>query len=245
MEEFTIEIAGIPCRIRCRFDVNRAFLRDYLSGKEPLFTVEPGDAELQSMQADFERMDEKEGKAAICRSDAFLENNAIHAMLAKELVSFNVLLMHGSALCMDGEAYIFTAPSGTGKSTHARLWREVFGDRVRMINDDKPMLKITENGAAVWGTPWNGKHHLSMNGSAPLKAIVSLSRDDSNHIRKMTSAEAFPLLMKQAYGSEDPVTMMRIMELEKQLLNTVDFYAMGCNMSPDAAREAWNGMNNG
>ena len=78
---------------------------------------------------------------------------------------------------MDGEAYIFTAVSGTGKSTHAMLWREVFGERVRMINDDKPLIRITPEGkAVVYGTPWDGKHHLSKNSAFPLKAICWLTR---------------------------------------------------------------------
>ena len=83
MEEFTIEIAGIPCRIRCRFDVNRAFLGDYLSGKEPLFTVEPGDAELQSMQADFDRMDEKEGRRLSGEAMPFLRTTPFMPCLRK------------------------------------------------------------------------------------------------------------------------------------------------------------------
>ena len=83
---------------------------------------------------------------------------------------------------MDGAAYLFTAPSGTGKSTHTRLWREVFGDRVWMINDDKPMLRISENLVTAYGTPWNGKHHISRNASAPLKAIVQLNRGKENII---------------------------------------------------------------
>ena len=123
MEKFTIEIAGIPVLIRCRYSVNRDFLRDYLSEKEPVCTIEPSAEDLVRMQSDFDRMNEAEGFPARRRSDEFLENNAIHSLLAEKLVGHGVLLMHGSALCMDGEAYIFTAKSGTGKSTHARLWR--------------------------------------------------------------------------------------------------------------------------
>lgn len=102
-------------------------------------------------------------------------------MLAAALLYYNILLMHGSALCMDGEAYIFAAPSGTGKSTHARLWREVFGDRVWMINDDKPLVRVEEERAFVFGSPWCGKHKLGCNGSARLKAVVELTTDRNKH----------------------------------------------------------------
>lgn len=243
MEAFRIEMAGVPVAVRCRFHENQAFFHDYFTEKEPLFTIEPTEADLRQMQADFDRMDEMEGIPKHRRTDGFLENNAIHALLAERLVEQNALLMHGSALCMDGKAYIFTAKSGTGKSTHARLWRQVFGDRVWMINDDKPMLRIEESGVTVYGTPWDGKHHLSRNASAKLKAIVNLTRDESNHIAPMSRADAFPVLMKQCYGSRNPATMARIMELEKRLLSAVDFYTLGCNMLPEAAKLAWEGMN--
>ena len=234
-----IELAGIPVEVICRHPANESFLKEYVTDKAPLVSVAPTDADLIRMQADFDRMDKSEGRPPHRRSGAFLENNAIHALLAEKLVDFDVLLVHGSALCMDGKAYIFTAPSGTGKSTHARLWREVYGDRVIMINDDKPMLKISETGATVYGTPWNGKHHLSCNACAPLEAIVELNRDVYNHMEPMTGADAFPLMMKHSYGSKDPGIMKKTMELRERLLDTVSFYRLGCNMSPEAAKVAY------
>ena len=242
MEDFCVELAGVACRIRCRFEENRTFFREYETGGKPLFTVEPGTEDLERMQADFYRMDEAEGIPKHRRTEEFLENNAIHALLAERLVEENVLLMHGSAVCMDGQGIIFTAASGTGKSTHARLWREMYGDRVWMVNDDKPLISLREDGVRVWGTPWDGKHRLSRNASAPLRTIVSLERDDRNRIQPIGKADAFPVLMRQCFISRNAATMTRIMVLEKQLLSAVDFYKMGCNMEPEAARVAWEGL---
>ena len=128
------------------------------------------------------------GKSMQPYDGVYLENMSIQNILSKRLLDYNVLLLHGSALCMDGEAYIFTAPSGTGKSTHVRYWRETFGDRVWMINDDKPMIRMENGKATVYGTPWDGKHHLSRNASAPLKAVVWLKRDKENHIERLQIA---------------------------------------------------------
>ena len=242
MEIFSVELAGVPVEIRCRYQENITFLREYLTEKEPLFTVAPGEEDLLRMQGDFDRMDRAEGIPPHRRGESFLENNAIHGLLAEKLTEYGVLLMHGSALCMDGEGYLFTARSGTGKSTHARLWREIFGERVWMINDDKPMLKITNEGAIVYGTPWDGKHHLSRNACAPLKAIVKLERETVNHIEPLSKADAFPVLMQQAFCSKNPATMTRVLELEKMLLDRIAFYTMGCNMEPEAACVAWSGM---
>ncbi|MBR2781520.1 MAG: hypothetical protein IKD81_08945 [Eubacteriaceae bacterium] len=243
MEDFVVELAGVPCRIKCRFTANRDFLKDYLSERAPLFTVEPTDEDLRRMQTNFDLMNEAGGIPARSYSDRFLENNAIHELIAEKMTKHGVLLMHGSALCMDGEGYIFTAASGTGKSTHVRLWRELFGDRVTMINDDKPLIRIAGGTPTVYGTPWDGKHHLSSNASAPLKAVIWLTRDETNHIERMGKAEAFPVIIKQIYRSSDPARMTRIMELEKVLLYSVDLYRLGCNMSPEAAMTAWRGMN--
>ena len=240
---FSIEIAGVPVEIRCRFSENEEFLKEYITGKEPLFVVEPKAEDLEQIQYALDRRDKADGMNRLQCTEHYLENNAIHAILAEKLVAHSVLLLHGSALCMDGQAYIFIAPSGTGKSTHARLWREIFGNRVWMINDDKPMLRIEQDKVKVCGTPWGGKYHLSRNASAPLKAIVCLRRDETNHIEPMGKADAFAALMKQYFNSNDPVTMMRIVELKRRLLQFVGFYSLGCNTEPDAARVAWEGIN--
>ncbi len=243
MYEFKVEIAGVPLAIRSRFRENSDFFREYDTRREALLTLEATEADLERMQADFDRFDEAGGLPKRRRSDAVLENYALHRLLAEKLTEHHVLLMHGSALCMDGQAYILAAKSGTGKSTHARLWREVFGDRVWMVNDDKPLIRIENGAAAVHGTPWDGGRHLSRNASAPLRAIVKLERDERNRIEPLAKADAFPLLLKQCYASRDPAVQRRILALEKQLLNAVDFYILGCNMAPEAARVAWEGMN--
>ena len=109
MEIFSVELAGVPVEIRCRYQDNKTLLREYLTEKEPLFTVAPGEEDLLRMQGDFDRMDRAEGIPPHRRGDGFLENNAIHALLAERLVDYDVLLMHGSALCMDGQAIVFNA----------------------------------------------------------------------------------------------------------------------------------------
>ena len=188
-------------------------------------------------------MDRANGRRPRPRPDSFLENNAIHALLAEGLVKYDALLTHGSALCMDGRVYVFTAPSGTGKSFHASLWRKAFGDRVWMVNDDKPYLRIKEDGVTVYGAPWDGKSRLSRNASAPLKAVVWLTRDAFNHIEPLSKSEAFLVLMSQCFASKIPATMKRIIELEKILLGAAEFYKLGCNMDPEAAIVAYEGMN--
>ncbi|MBP5354355.1 MAG: hypothetical protein J6Y67_04360 [Lachnospiraceae bacterium] len=242
MTSVTIEIAGIPAEIHCRYPENAAFFREYVTDKPPLFTVEVSDEYLERTRAGFCRMDDARGWPRRQREDSFLENNAIHALLMEGLLAYNVLLIHGSALCMDGQAVIFTAKSGTGKSTHSRLWREAFGDRVWMINDDKPVVRIVDGQAFVYGTPWNGKHHLGTNAAAPLSAIVRLEHDETNHVEPLSQTDAYLLLIRHTYRPESPELMARTMELEKQLLDIASFWLLGCNMDPEAARVSCEGI---
>ena len=228
MQTTYIELAGIPIEVRSQYHSD--FLREFVTNKPPLLKVEPGEEDLNRIRKTLQGS----------YPPSFVEKIALHALLASALLDHNILLMHGSALCMDGEAYIFAAPSGTGKSTHARLWRETFGDRVWMINDDKPLIRVEKEGAVVYGSPWRGKHKLGCNGSARLKAIVELTRDSRNHIEALK--EPFPHLVQHVWRPDDRDKMKKVLELEKRLIGQAAFYRLGCNTEPEAALEAWQGM---
>jgi hypothetical protein len=172
-------------------------------------------------------------------------DNALMVLYALATAEQQTVLFHAAVVSHGGKGYLFLGASGTGKSTHARLWRKVFGSRVWMVNDDKPMLKVSDDGVTVYGTPWNGKHHLGCNAGAPLKAIIKLSRAPENHIRPLDKTDAFRVVLEHAYGSRDTRGMLKIMELEKRIIDVVDFYQLSCNMEPEAAIVAWEGMNPG
>ena len=142
----------------------------------------------------------------------YLESLAVYRKLAHAMLEKNTLLFHGSAIAVDGQAVLFTAKSGTGKSTHTRLWREMLGDRAVMVNDDKPLLRITEDGVLVCGTPWDGKHHLSTNCAVPLKAICILEQGDKNAIGAISPKEALPMLLQQSFHPDGPAAMLRMMQ---------------------------------
>ena len=237
-----VELAGIPMEVEYRHEVNRTFMKDYLSSRAPQISIVPSEKDFSDAAELLRAKSVQDGEPDARYSDDFVENCAIHGLIVQQLVSCGVLLMHGSALCMDGRAYIFSAPSGTGKSTHARLWREVFGDRVWMINDDKPLLRFSEQGVDVWGSPWDGKHRLSRNASASLQAVIFLRRGMENRIRPMTAVDAFPFLLSQTYSSDDMQTMEKIAGMQQILLRQIRFYRLECNMEPEAAMTAWKGV---
>lgn len=195
----TISLAGIPMEIHARCPKNLEFFSNYRTDEPPLFAIIPSDKDIADMNAIRKPISNQKDATSDPANRIIIENNAIHKLIAEKLTEYDTLLMHGSALCMDDNGYLFTAPSGTGKSTHARLWRQVFGDRVWMIDDDKPLLQIKESEVIVWGSPWNGKHRLGRNASAPLRAVISLTRDSTNHIEPLETADAFEVIMRQVY----------------------------------------------
>ena len=157
------------------------------------------------------------------------------------MLDFNTVLFHGSVVAVDGVGYLFTAKSGTGKSTHTRLWREYFGNRAVMVNDDKPLLHIADT-VTAYGTPYNGKHRLGTNTSVPLKAICILTRAEDNHIEAITREQAYTMLLQQVYRPADMLKMTKTLELVDRLADSVKLYRLGCNMDISAAKIAYEGM---
>lgn len=164
---------------------------------------------------------------------SYLESLAVYRDICERLVARDVVLFHCSALAYRQRGYLFAAPSGTGKSTHARLWREVLGDAVRMINDDKPLLRITSDGVTVYGTPFAGKEGLQENSSAPVAGIVLLHQAGTNSIRKLSPQEAYPMLLNQTYRPKDAAGLIKTLELV-QRLSELPVYSMGCTISREA-----------
>ncbi len=174
-------------------------------------------------------------------NDAYLETLAVYRKIAERMPEYDAFLFHGSAIAVDGQAYLFTAASGTGKSTHARLWRELLGDRAVMVNDDKPLLRVHEDGGAtVYGTPWDGKHRLSYNIAVPVKAVCILERAADNRIREIRKQEALPMLIQQAYRPADPAALAKTLALIDRL--DVKIYRLFCNMDMGAAELSYNTM---
>jgi hypothetical protein len=242
-EAFTIRLAERNIKIQPQFSYVRDYCRDYLvDGQAELFVeISPSDIAYEREKS--AREDSVEGIPIRQFSDEYLETLAVYRKIVTGLLDWDTVLFHGSAIAVDGKGYLFTAKSGTGKSTHTKLWRELFGDRAVMVNDDKPLLRMTDEGVLVYGTPWNGKHRLSHNISVPLKAICILTRDETNHIEPITTREAYPMLMQQSYRPQSPERMLQTMSLVDRLGKGVALYRLGCNMELSAAQVAYDGMN--
>lgn len=240
---FCMALAGQAVGVSALFDETRAFCRDYLTDAPPSLSVEitPSDIAFEKEKSRREAI--CEGRAPFDYSDAYLETLAVYRKIAAGLLEHDTLLFHGSVVAVDGAAYLFTAKSGTGKSTHTRLWQKQFGTRAIMVNDDKPLLRLDEQGVTAYGTPWDGKHHRSANIACPLKAICILSRGEVNRIQPIDKKAALPMLCQQSYRPADPLALRKTLSLVDRLGSSVRLYHLRCNMEPEAAQVAYDGMN--
>ncbi|MBO5340900.1 MAG: hypothetical protein J6A62_07880 [Oscillospiraceae bacterium] len=161
----------------------------------------------------------------------------------RQLLGFNGMLLHASAVVLDGKAYLFSAPSGTGKSTHTALWRRVFGeDRTKILNDDKPALRLEDGVFYAYGTPWSGKTDQNINTRVPLAGICILSRGEENIICPYKGQRAIHDILEQTIRPRDQRLTEKLLELLDRLLRTVPVWKMECNMDPQAALVAWEAM---
>ena len=175
--------AGVNVQIESLLPDIHKLCEAYRSSGEPDITVASVQSDIDLERERSEAEDVKEGRPVRRFSPGYLETLAVYRAIAEKMPYCDTVLFHGSCVAVDGEAYLFTAKSGTGKSTHARLWRELLGNKAVMVNDDKPLIRIDGSGRAVaFGTPWDGKHRLSSNIAVPLRAVCALERAADNSI---------------------------------------------------------------
>lgn len=243
MKQFsaTYMLADVPVRITSLYDEVQEMCAPYRTEEHAQLHITTTEEQIIAESEESDRSREREGLPECHFQASYLETLAVYRQLATMLIDYQVLLMHGSVIAVDGEAYLFTALSGTGKSTHVRLWREVFGDRAKMVNDDKPLIRV-QDGAIVYGTPWDGKHHLSNNISVPLRAIIHLQRGDTNHIESISPYKMLPILLQQTFRPSTANGALNCLNLLDKLSRQVSFYSLHCNMQPEAARIAYEGM---
>ncbi|MBP5662081.1 MAG: hypothetical protein J6X30_02875 [Clostridia bacterium] len=159
-----------------------------------------------------------------------------------ELLRFNGFVLHASAVAKDGRAYLFSADPGVGKSTHTALWCSLYPD-ARILNDDKPALRLTENGFYACGTPWSGKSDLNLPLCMPLGALCFLERSDRNTIRRLDDpAEILPLLFAQTTRRMGSARTDKLLFLLGKLIEEVPIYRLRCLPNEDAARLAYETM---
>ncbi len=237
MESILVELVNNKFLVCGKEPGMKRFFKGYESEGEPDYFIAVTDEEIRK-----EQIVNIRGDRWRLTSDQ-LELCAIQRQIVSALSGQGVLLFHGSAVCVDGRTYIFTAPSGTGKSTHSRLWREMLKNHdVVMVNDDKPFLKVEDGRVTAYGSPWRGKEALGCNMSAPVEAICNISQGTENLIRKVAPDEMYSIFYEQSFRPFDKEGTENYLRTLDVLTRSVRLYQLECDVSPEAARLSYETM---
>ena len=161
------------------------------------------------------------------------------------LLSHSGMMLHASAVVVGERAYLFSAPSGTGKSTHTALWLKKFGNRAYLLNDDKPALRIASDRVYAYGAPFSGKFDLSVNTRVPVEGIAVIERSETNHIERKNGRDALYALLNQTVRPVEVGLYTRLLQTVQTVIQTVPIYTLYCNMDPQAADVAYETMRKG
>lgn len=201
------------------------------------YACEPGEPDI-IIRSDWRALREKQPHL----SDEDCEYLSTGSGFYRQLLKFDGMLLHASAVVVDGWAYLFSAPCGTGKSTHTKLWLKAFGDRAYILNDDKPALRCEEGRWFAYGTPWSGKHDISANLRVPVAGICFLHQAKENTIAPFSGPRAIFSLLEQTARPAGAEARGQLLSLLDRLLGQIPVWQMGCNMETEAAMVSYQAM---
>ncbi len=229
---FLIEAAGLVIGIGNRFDYVRELCGAYITDdrRSPDFTVSVTEDELRT---------EAEKTPECFFSDEQAESVILCEKISNALPRFDAFMMHCAAVEADGKAYCFAAASGTGKSTHVRYWKRVLGDRMTVINGDKPICRFRDGRLLVCGTPWCGKENWQKNTSAPIAALCLLERGQENAVTPVNPSAVMNEILRSFHlPGSGQVDIVKLMELIDRMLTAVPVYRLRCTNDVSAAKTA-------
>ena len=236
--EFTVCLAGINIAITSLFDEVYDFCRDYLTEAPADMSVSVTSEDIFNEKIKNIREAQLEGLPVVDYPDSYLETLAVYRKIVTKMLDFDTFLMHGAVIAVGDKAWLFTAPSGTGKTTHINLWlNNIPGSYV--VNGDKPLIHIGDE-CTVYGTPWAGKEGMNQNIGVKLCGIVVLNRGAENHIEKVPMTQILPVLIQQSYRPKERVELEKTLSLLSRMGKKIPMYQLYCNMNPDAALTAYN-----
>lgn len=221
---FTIKVADFTVEIHNRYRYVKQQCAAYrVADAQPDFAVAASPEEIA-----------REGGTA-----ALAESICLYRRLGLQLPEREALLMHGAVIAVQGRGVMFTAPSGTGKTTHMLFWKRRYGEAVTVINGDKPIVRFARGKPVAFGTPWAGKERLQSNGSVGLTDICFIERSEKNEVERVEPAQYLERLMPQVLRHTTPQGVMATLALVDRLTETCRFWVVRCNMSEQAAEVAY------
>lgn len=232
---FKCKIADIVVEIHNQFPYTEKACRNYLCSdtEKSDIIIKVNETELENERCENSRI-----------SHELLEFTEIYRKLCEAMSRYDGFIMHSSLISIDGDGIAFLAPSGTGKTTHTANWKKAFGERVQIINGDKPIVRIINREVIAYGTPWCGKEKINQNTHTQLKALAFIIRDEKNHIERISSDAALPLLMQQLLIPKEDDEVIKLLDFINILLSKCKLYAIYCTAEEESAIIAYNTIKN-
>ena len=231
---FTVKIADIAIGIENRYSYVYEISKDYLTEDTPVFTV----------SADSSDIEEEKRLSDVSFAEPLFEATAIYRKIADNLADYDAFVFHGAVVELDGDAYLFTAKSGVGKTTHVKLWLDLFPGRARILNGDKPVIRLINGKPYVSGTPWRGKEGFGYPGLASLSGIAFLERSKENYADAEKPESALIKFATQAHIPRSNSTRSaKALSLFDKILRSVPLVRLRCNMDISAAETAYSAFN--
>ncbi len=225
--KFHIRVAELDVAVSCRGALSERICRPYMTDSTR------ADVRLYTTSANIAL---KQKALPIGLSDEQAECLCLHEQLSLRLADFDAFVMHAALISYHGKGYAIVAPRGGGKTTHARLWQSCFGDAVRIVNGDKPIVRLQKDGTFMaYGTPWCGKEGLGENTAVPLCGICFLSKASTDRVRSVDEREYLDLLIRNVVFAADRASMDRGAKLLARLIRTVPAVAAECTATEQAA----------
>lgn len=222
-ELVTLSVAGLDFAMEYEHPEILEDCRSFLTDRPPRFTLRTTRGEIAA-----------EGRRLPGCSPAYWEFVCLHRALAERLPLYDGMVIHAGAMELGGRAYLFLGPSGIGKTTHLLLWRQCFPE-ARIINGDKPVLRLREGRLWAFNTPWQGRERLGTDLSAPVEGLCFLSQSRENRIRPLTPEDALLPMERQIYFPKGREAAERFLPLLDRLLTQCPIWALECDATPAAA----------
>lgn len=197
------QIADVPFGIEPRGSLLRSMLAPYQVPAAPAVSLPPSPEEKEV-------------------------TDTLRQLSLRLLYDFDGIFLHGAVILYAGKAWLFTAPPGTGKSTHVLLWQQKLADRVQILNGDKPLLRLRKGDITVYGSPWRGKEQLGFNGAAPLGGIYILRRGEENRVSPIGRIQALAELLSATVYPEDLAGTEKLLTFLQELTDRIPVRLLHC-----------------
>ncbi|MCL2672191.1 MAG: hypothetical protein FWF10_09190 [Clostridiales bacterium] len=230
----TYDIAGFSVQLVHKYPYTAQLCRDYeIDCAAPDFVLRTNNEEI-------------EAEMALCgRNAGSCEAVVLYRKLCNQLPELNAFVLHAAVAETDGRGLALLGASGAGKSTHMRQWMQYFPDKVRIINGDKPIVRMRDGEFWAYGTPWAGKEHWQRRACAPLAALVFVEQAKENKIRRLSTEELLPRIFSQILLPTSEVSGEKLLEMLDLLVCSIPAYVLHCDISKAAAELSFNTITGG